>query len=329
MLTFFYFFGVEGHGYISLASVVLKYNGLPMKFVWEEYGFELCCHESSSISAEQVVPLTIDISVTTTGKFCFPDNHELVSGVYILRTSKKFPATIKLQHCLGNNLSGLTFAISSDCSPPFKFECINGGEFAAKFGTIRVAKFSLFSILWDMLFPPPNVLYNVYLCHSIQPKCHSIQPKCHSIQPKCHSIQPKCHSIQPKCDTHSMWNLFFFALRRLKVVEDCFNKHIAKIKENLSSIPITVEFDTDATELEFHYNIEGQTSLQLRPYSSLILKKSEIDMYSEQLGRPPMFQLQLINTNLTVSEFSFKFVINGAKKPMNTITFNWPIIGGK
>ena len=300
MLTFFYFFGVEGHGYISLASVVLKYNGLPMKFVWEEYGFKLCCHESSSISAEQV-PLTIDISVTTTGKFCFPDNHELVSGVYILRTSKKFPATIKLQHCLGNNLSGLTFAISSDCSPPFKFECINGGEFAAKFGTIRVEKFSLFSILWDMLFPPPNVLYNVYLCHS----------------------------IQPKCDTHSMWNLFFFALRRLKVVEDCFNKHIAKIKENLSSIPITVEFDTDATELEFHYNIEGQTFLQLRPYSSLILMKSEIDMYSEQMGRPPMFQLQLINTNLTVSKFSFEFVINGAKKPMNTITFNWPIIGGK
>ena len=265
-----------------------------MTFTWEDYGFELHCHK-------RVLPLgqklMVEVSASTSGPFIFPERHELVSGVYHIKCSQNILATIKIQHCVKRDIGRLIFAVSSDKYPPYIFKCINGGKFESNFGAIDVEKFSFYSIIYEWVYGyPPELLYTLYLYHSHQPTYH---------------------------ESTYIWNLHFFAIKKLKMFEDHLDSHIGKKHAFAPRIPITVEFDAEMEELTFEFEKEKPDFLQVRQYGKLTLEKKEIDVYKE--GQPPTCQLQVINNDITVSKFSLFFYIKGAKESHNIVAFHWPI----
>ena len=276
-----------------LKTVILSFTGAPMALTWEDYGFELHCHKS-------VLPLgqilTVEVSASTSGPFIFPEGHELVSGVYHIKCCQNIPATIKIQHCIKRDIGRLIFAVSSDKYPPYKFKRLSGGMFESQFGTIDVENFSIYAVIYEWLFGyPPEVLYSFYLYHSHRPTY---------------------------CGFTCIWNLHFFAIKKLNIFEEHLDNYIVKLPELLASIPITVAIDAETEELSFEFEKEKPDFLKVRTYGKLKLKKKEIDMYKG--GRPPMCQLQVINMDLTESMFSLLFPIKGAKEPQE-IAFHWPI----
>ena len=269
-----------------------------MAFIWDHYGFELHCHKSVLPLGQK---LMVEVSASTSGPFIFPEGHELVSGVYHIKCSQNIHATIKIQHCINQDIGRLIFAVSSDKYPPYKFKRLSGGMFESQFGTIDIEKFSFYAIIYEWVFGyPPEVLYSFYLYHSRRPTY---------------------------CGSTCIWNLYFFAIKKLTIFEEHLDNYIETLPELLACIPITVELDADSEELRFEFEERKPDFLQVRTYGRQMLKKKEIDMYKG--GHPSMCQLQVINLDLTVPLFSLFFVIKGSRDSRDTVAFHWPICSKK
>ncbi len=265
---------------------------------WEEYGFALYCHEDIWTNKQH---WSVSVSVYTFGDFVFPDNYKLVSSVYQIKCDEQFPATLKIQHCM-NSSDQLIFAVSSDNEPPYNFKVMDGGCFVNNFGFLEVNKFSLFSIIWNWLFPtsiPRTILCNIYLSHSRQPKYY---------------------------DNMNIWDLNFYAFKRLNALDRSFEKYIGKQKNFINSVRFTVEFERNAEWLNFQH-CTSDPSLEFDEYSQLIITRNEIESYKEDLGHPPSCRMILKSKDLSCSSFSVPFRIIGAKPPLNMIKFIWPFWG--
>ena len=259
---------------------------------WYKYGFALYCHENNWTDIRQ---LSVSVSVYTSGDFIFPEKYKLVSSVYQITCDKPFSASIEIQHCV-NSSDQLTFAVSSDVRPPFHFSVVDGGDFVKNTGLLKVSKFSRFSVLWKRLFPPASIIYNIYLSHSRRPKL---------------------------MDNAKMWNLSFYAFKKLRTLEKCFHNYIGNFPY---LVRCSVELEESAEELTFQYS-NSEHSLEFHEYTELTITKNEIDTYGEVSGRPPECKMIMKNKNLSISSFSVSFNITGAKPPINTIKFHWPIYG--
>ena len=93
------------------------------------------------------VPVTMNIQASLNGKFQFPDDRVLVSGVYriSLHPPVKFAqkVTVRIQHC-GCDDSALSFVTTKHTqkSLPYTFEYLSGGSFSeSSFGTIKIDHF--------------------------------------------------------------------------------------------------------------------------------------------------------------------------------------------
>ena len=90
------------------------------------------------------------------GKFEFPNNNQLVSGVCHISISSLFqlnkPVTVQLEHCVHitdeKQAKCLSFVVAKS-GPPFKFEYLPGGSFCpgSQYGTIHLKEFSYIAIV--------------------------------------------------------------------------------------------------------------------------------------------------------------------------------------
>ena len=112
------------------------------------------------IPAQAITPVDGSYEITANGlwggKFEFPENSQLISGVcYISLSSSsqlKKPVTIQLEHCANitnkKQAQHLSFVVAKS-GPPFKFEYLPGGSFCpgSQYGTIHVKSFSILAIV--------------------------------------------------------------------------------------------------------------------------------------------------------------------------------------
>jgi len=116
--------------------------------MWVNHGFKL--HVPQDALPPEVKECRIHIKASLSGQFQFPEDMELVSGIYWIATSHNFtkPLTIEIQHCLsGTDHPSSLMYITAKCTQedlPYKFNTLNGGVFApsCRYGSISLTHFS-------------------------------------------------------------------------------------------------------------------------------------------------------------------------------------------
>ena len=91
----------------------------------------------------------IDVSVALWGNLKLPENTKPVSTFFNIQCQQQLlkDVFVKIEHC-ARDISNLSFAISSDISPPYKFELVKDGKFIERHGEIMRKKFSRFVIVF-------------------------------------------------------------------------------------------------------------------------------------------------------------------------------------
>ena len=140
------------------------------------------------------------------GQFQFPENTQLVSGVYAIAMTHKLlrPATVEVEHCVDlettDQCNYLSFvrAYCTQKDLPYKFEEIEGGDFFPKssIGKISLTRFSLVGII-DRDTSSVTVSQPV--------KAHSYDYLAHVLY----------YQVKP-----STWAVVFLATRRIKLIAE-------------------------------------------------------------------------------------------------------------
>ena len=118
------------------------------------------CGLNIFIPAQVITPVDIPYEITANGlwggKFEFPENSLLVSGVCHISVSSSSqlnkPITVQLEHCVNitdeKQAKYLCFVLAKS-GPPFKFEYLPGGSFCpgSQYGTIHLKEFSKLAIV--------------------------------------------------------------------------------------------------------------------------------------------------------------------------------------
>ena len=125
----------------------------PQVFHWEKYGFKMSVPQGSLEASE-----TCDVAFKAIahGQFEFPENTQLVSGVYAIYMPRKLlrPATIEVEHYVPlksteqcNHLSFVR-AYCTQKDLPYTFKALEGGHFSpdSSVGKISLSRFSLVAI---------------------------------------------------------------------------------------------------------------------------------------------------------------------------------------
>ncbi len=117
---------------------------------WREYGFRLTVPADSLPAGVDQCPL--DIVASTAGQYQFPDDLQLVSGVFWVRPGVpgrfRQQLTVEIQHCAKMTSSTKLSFVRARCSQeslPYSFRHVEGGgsftEYSS-YGLLKVARFS-------------------------------------------------------------------------------------------------------------------------------------------------------------------------------------------
>ena len=138
-----YLRGVEVSDHTSFT-----YTGRAQSFMWLDRGFKLHLPEGALLP--EVNECRVHVKASLSGQFQFPEDAELVSGIYWIATPHVFtkPVTVEIQHCSSgtDHPSSLTYIVAK-CTQedlPYKFNTLNGGVFApsSRYGSIDMTHFS-------------------------------------------------------------------------------------------------------------------------------------------------------------------------------------------
>ena len=123
-------------------------------YKWEKNGLELSIQEGSLKPG--TAPVAVNVSASVSGEYKFPDNTDLVSGVYWITSSQKFSknVSLKLRHCVSiehpDELNSLFFLTASSSQEvlPYEFKKVSGGIFSQENfeGSIELPNFSGWAI---------------------------------------------------------------------------------------------------------------------------------------------------------------------------------------
>ena len=108
-------------------------------------------------SLEADEPCDVAFKAIAHGQFQFPENTQLVSGVYAIAMTRKLlqPATVEVEHCVDlettDQCNRLSFvrAYCTQKDLPYTFEELKGGDFLpeSSVGKISLTRFSLVGII--------------------------------------------------------------------------------------------------------------------------------------------------------------------------------------
>ena len=124
-------------------------------FEWREYGFILHVPEESLPPG--MTQTTVDVRVSLSGQFVFPEDFDLVSAAYWLSCPHNFmkPLDVEFQHCAAitdpSHCSQLHF-VTTKCTQkelPYKFKVLEHGTFShhSLYGRISLLQFSGLAII--------------------------------------------------------------------------------------------------------------------------------------------------------------------------------------
>ena len=107
---------------------------------------------------EDVAECRLKVAASLGTDILLPEDTTLVSAVYHIITPPnvkrlKKPVTIHIQHCAGlkpGEEDKLSFVVAKEGAT--KFEFLPGGHFSSAHGSITLHSFSLFAIVYDMLY---------------------------------------------------------------------------------------------------------------------------------------------------------------------------------
>ena len=164
---------LPGMDVIARTEVVI-HNNRAKSFEWKGYGFKLLI--PSDVLPHGVESCIITIRVGLFGHFQLPQQYDLISATYEIRTTTELarPITMEIEHCSHCNSPhdsrNLTFAVAktSQKEPPYKFELRQGGfsPSLSQYGSISIQQFSVFTILryiGQCFLPSPPLHYCAHL----------------------------------------------------------------------------------------------------------------------------------------------------------------------
>ena len=142
--------GADNVGEVALEVI----PGEPLDYYWEGHGLRL--HIPADALDASTPPTTMKVQASLSGQFEFPDDMELVSGVYWISFPIKFweqSVTLELQHCAHleqTEQTHLSF-VTSKCNQetlPYKFQLLSEGVSSASsdYGTVKLDKFSGYGV---------------------------------------------------------------------------------------------------------------------------------------------------------------------------------------
>ena len=139
-------------GYLRSVEVLghtsFTYTGRAQSFEWLNHGFKI--HFPENALPSEVNECRVHVTASLSGQFQFPDDTELISGIYWIATPHIFtkPVTVNIQHCSARTVhpSTLTYIVAK-CTQedlPYKFNSLSGGVFApsSRYGSISLTHFS-------------------------------------------------------------------------------------------------------------------------------------------------------------------------------------------
>ena len=139
-----------------IAETSVPVTNTAQTFYWAGYGLKL--HIPEGVLPVNMEECRIFIKVGLSGQFELPDNTSIVSAVYWLDSEPrcKFsqPLTLEIQHCAKScQTPRLSFARSSQESPPYTFKMLEGGEFSnvSAYGCMQFHSFALITQLLSRL----------------------------------------------------------------------------------------------------------------------------------------------------------------------------------
>ena len=139
-------------GYLRSVEILghtsFTYTGRAQSFEWVDHGFKI--HFPENALPSDVDECRVHVTASLSGQFQFPEDTELVSGIYWIAAPHEFtkPITIDIQHCSARTVhpSSLTYIVAK-CTQedlPYKFNPLSGGVFApsSRYGSISLTHFS-------------------------------------------------------------------------------------------------------------------------------------------------------------------------------------------
>ncbi len=130
-------------------------GGRPQTFMWKGYGVRVMIPKGAV--PPDLPPTVLQITASLTGHYEFPEDCELVSGIYCIAFPLEFvqPVTLTIQHCLDvlrtSQCSSLSFVVAKSTQKdlPYRFEQVEGGIFTphCPCGSIKTTHFSFWGIV--------------------------------------------------------------------------------------------------------------------------------------------------------------------------------------
>ena len=211
---------------------------------------------------------------------------EFVSGIFRVENLNdcKIPdTTIQMQHCVSGALTSLSFVVSHDTEPPYKFCYYDGGRFYENYGEVDVKCFSVWALVYrhglDGLL---SLLQKNYLATLYQDR------------------------FPEQSENQYLYKYYISFIKNCAIFQKCL-----KIYHNDSGrvycTDVTFKF-LDQSE-EIHLTVEEEEEgIQLTFTGNATVTKSEIDDYIEE--RPPTVQLNA-KVERTKSSFEYQITLEG------------------
>ena len=138
-------------GYLRGVDVIdhtsFTYTGRAQSFEWVNRGFKL--HIPENALPPGVDECQFHVKVSLSGQFQFPEDTELISGIYWIANRHKLakPVTVEIQHFIRFSHSDSLKFVVAKCSQknlPYKFCVLEGGVFSphSSYGYIQLTHFS-------------------------------------------------------------------------------------------------------------------------------------------------------------------------------------------
>ena len=130
-----------------MGSTSFLYCGKAVSFTWKDHCFKL--HLPENALPPDVTECSIRVSAALSGQFQFPDDAELVSGIYSIHSSHSFTrsVTVEIEHFSTTDTleeaEELSFVVSTGDRIPHQFNPLKHGVFSvqSKYGSIEVKHF--------------------------------------------------------------------------------------------------------------------------------------------------------------------------------------------
>ena len=149
------------------------YSGLAQDFESKKNGYKI--HFSADALPPEVDECQVHVESSLCGQFQFPENTELISGVYWITTGQEFvkPVTVEFQHCAKpEHIENLTFVVTKSSREdfPYKFDILEGGMFSygTQYGSINLTHFCGLGIVCQSQGHPS--LIQTLCCRALPPE---------------------------------------------------------------------------------------------------------------------------------------------------------------